>query len=135
MHSSFIRSTRLLTHCFSFSHIVPTRIMPTPPPPLKLVATVKLNPYTHTSFPIFILLSTPHPLKSLTAPLRTLHKPRNWPHFPGQDEMGSLQAGAVGTAPVVRPSLDCPGLVWRPTAGQARGAGRRPETETRFGAE
>ena len=37
--------------------------------------------------------------------------------------MGSLQAGAVGTAPVVRPSLDCPGLVWRPTAGQASKGG------------
>ena len=51
--------------------------------------------------------------------------------------MGSLQAGADGTAPVVRPSTRLPrfGLATDGRASKQGGAGRRPETETRFGAE
>ena len=123
---------RFLTLCFSFSQ---TRKQPTLTSPLKLVATVKLTPNTHTSYPIFILLMVPHPWNHWWHPYEPFTDQNIGLTLQDRIKTGSLQAGAVGTAPVVRPSLDCPGLVWRPTAGQAGGAGRRPETETRFGAE
>lgn len=120
-------------HCFSFSPVqTPMHPPPTSPPPHRLVATVELTPYTHTSYPISIIFSTPHLLKSLMPLLWSLHSHIFWPHLPGPDEMGGLQAelehlwsGPPSTA-----------LVW---FGERRpgkeGAGRRPETETRFGAE
>ena len=86
-------------HCFSFSPVqTPMHPPPTSPPPHRLVATVELTPYTHTSYPISIIFSTPHLLKSLMPLLWSLHSHIFWPHLPGPDGRSTGRAGTCGPA-------------------------------------
>ena len=106
-------------HCFSFSPVqTPMHPPPTSPPPHRLVATVELTPYTHL-LPHLHHLQHPPPLEitdatfmepSFTYILTSLARTR-W----------NGRSTGRAWAPVVRPSLDCPGLVWRATAGQRGG--------------